>query len=104
MDSTAIINRAVPSPPALSLPVRVALHIFVSPGGSPMPGMVSSDMEPTARRGKLRPNIRPTVGGAVAPGLIPTGDPDDPPTDAFDRSFAWLAEIAYSDAARPSTG
>ena len=25
--------------------------------------------------------------------------PDDPPSDALDRSFAWLAEIAYSDVA-----
>jgi hypothetical protein len=33
----------------------------------------------------------------------PTWDPDDPPLDALDRSFAWLAEIAYSDAARSST-
>ena len=35
----------------------------------------------------------------------PIWDPDDPPADALDRSFAWLAEIAYSEVeiARSST-
>jgi len=35
--------------------------------------------------------------------LHPVWDPDHPPEDALDRSFAWLAEIAYSEIARSST-
>jgi len=33
----------------------------------------------------------------------PIWDPEDPPSDALERSFAWLAEIAYSEVNRPST-
>ena len=33
----------------------------------------------------------------------PIWDPDDPPVDAPERSFAWLAEFAYSEVARSST-
>jgi len=33
----------------------------------------------------------------------PVLDPDNPPRDALERSFAWLAEFAYSEVARSST-
>jgi hypothetical protein len=34
---------------------------------------------------------------------FPIGDPEDPPLDALERSFAWLAESAYAEVARSST-
>jgi len=33
----------------------------------------------------------------------PVWDPSDPPADALDRSFAWLAAQAYSEVARSFT-
>jgi hypothetical protein len=35
--------------------------------------------------------------------LYPIWEPDDPPVDALERSFAWLAEFAYPEVARSST-
>jgi hypothetical protein len=35
--------------------------------------------------------------------LNPIWDPDDSARDALERSFAWLAEIAYSEVGRSST-
>jgi hypothetical protein len=33
----------------------------------------------------------------------PIWDPEDPPLDALERAFAWLAESAYHEVARSST-
>lgn len=33
----------------------------------------------------------------------PVWDPDDPPSDALDCSFAWLVETAYSEVGRSYT-
>lgn len=35
--------------------------------------------------------------------LYPIWDPDYRPPEALDRSFAWLAQSAYSEVARAST-
>jgi len=35
-------------------------------------------------------------------GQYPIWDPDNPPSDALDRSFTWLVESAYSEVARSS--
>ena len=35
--------------------------------------------------------------------LYPIWDPDSPPLDALERSFAWLAALPYSLVARSST-
>jgi hypothetical protein len=45
-----------------------------------------------ARQGKCRSEA-----------LCSIWDPDSPPLDALERSFAWPAEFAYSEVARSST-
>lgn len=45
--------------------------------------------------------VRQRISRSEAP--YPTWDPDDPPSDALDRSFGWLAETAYSEVGRSST-
>src|SRR5208282_3488797 len=50
------------------------------------------------------PGYQPARQGICrSEGLYPIWDPDDPPLDALERSFAWLAEFAYSEVARSST-
>jgi hypothetical protein len=68
-----------------------------------MAGIASSDMDPTVHRDESLPDLGLTVRGSVAPGSCPTWDPDLPPPDALDRSFAWLAEAANFDVGRSPT-
>jgi hypothetical protein len=50
------------------------------------------------------PGYQPARQGICrSEGPYPIWDPTDPPLDALERSFAWLAEFAYSEVARSST-